>query len=294
MPYARKRRFRRRARKGKAVKGKTLLRQARTARIDSAAERAVVIIAKREAKKLIPPNLCFRRYLFADYNNLTHSFNNRTDVDMGGTIVHIAQIPKWDAQLAITTVPVADPDLRPQIPIYPRGGNVVAPTTSKDQYRWANKVSIKNIQVGLIFQLRPLGVALPEMDDITIKFALVSYGGAGIFPLGSAPQPDEVMTYPRQFGYSSRLDTSEPALQKYRTLKSGFVKLRWSDYNIVEKQRKLFWSGTLPYEYTVGSQNGQLVAGNKKLFLVMRSNVPIANTQKPTVAAFVKLGYQDA
>ena len=41
------------------------------------------------------------------------------------------------------------------------------------------------------------------------------------------------------------------------------------------------------------NQNGQVVRGNKKLFLVLRSNVPNGFAQFPTVAAVVKIDYKD-
>jgi hypothetical protein len=45
--------------------------------------------------------------------------------------------------------------------------------------------------------------------------------------------------------------------------------------------------------YDANDQNGQVVRGNKKLFLVLRSNVPNGFAQFPTVAAVVKIGYKD-
>jgi hypothetical protein len=56
----------------------------------------------------------------------------------------------------------------------------------------------------------------------------------------------------------------------------------------------MFWSGNMSYEFDDLDQNGQLVQGNKKRFLVLRSNVPNTYNQKPTVAACVKIGYRDA
>lgn len=294
MPRKYKGRGRRRRRKGKAIKGKTLLRQARTARIDSAAERAVALIAKREAKKLMSPNLIFRRYYFADYQTATQTFSNRTPVDMAGVIVHILQIPKWDNQTLPTQVPVADADMRPQVPLYPRGANVVAPDTSKDQYRFGSQVSVKNISVELLFQFIIPPLAVPEEEKVIIKYALMQVGGDQIFAPQWAPLPRAIMPFPRPFGYSSRLDNEQAELEKVRTLKKGFVTLYPNvDNKIVEKGRKMFWTGNLPYEFNLADQNGQQVEGNKKLFLVLKSTAKLAAAQKPTVACVIKVGYRD-
>lgn len=294
MPYGKRKRGGRRGRRsfGKKKYSTTTSKLA-DKRINTLVEKRMQDISKQEAKKLIAPNLVFRRYLFADYNAATYLITNRSEIDTAGLIVHIAQIPKWDSETNITVPPLADADLRPQVPLYPRGANVVAPTTSKDQYRFGSHVSIKNISCELIFQLMRPPLQVPEMKDVTVQYTIGYWGGDGIFALQSAPQPSAVRSWPRPFGYSSRLDNLQPELEKFRSLKSGFVTLHHSDFNITEKTRNVFWSGNLAYEFDPRDQNGQMVVGNKKLYLVLRSDVPTTYAQKPTVAAVVKLGYRD-
>ena len=55
----------------------------------------------------------------------------------------------------------------------------------------------------------------------------------------------------------------------------------------------MFLKTNINYEYDPFDQNGQIVTGNKKLLLVLRSNVPQGFAQYPTVAAYVKLDYKD-
>lgn len=291
-----KRSFRRRGgkRKGSSF-GKKLLRDAKKRGINSAAEAAVAIIAKKQAQKLLPPNLMFRRYLFADYDSLTQVFSHESPVDLSGLIVHIAQVPRWDAQTMPAVAPTSDVDLRPTVPVYPRGANVVAPTVNKDGYRWSNKITIKNINIGLRFTLPPVvGVGVEKMSH-TIFYGIGYWGGDDIFAMQAAPQPSAVMSDPKSFGFSNRLDNLQPELEKFRFLKRGVCRIKYTENQSQPKtvSKSMFWSGSLPYEYNSLNMNGQLIAGNKKLFLVLRCDTALAATQKPTVAAFVKLGYRD-
>lgn len=297
MAYGRRRRrYGKNRKKKKSTRaGKKLLREARTSRVDSAAELAVKLIAKREAAKLLPPNKLFRRYYFCDYDGGLNTWTNPTALDLNGLVVHICQIPLIDNATMITQPPVSDPDMRPNVPNYLRGTNVLAPMFDQIKYRSNSMITIKNINVGLRFYLQELGVATPERPFIDVEYAVVSTSNTAQYGLTWSPPIDQILPY-KQWGYSSRLDRIDrdnSALFKWRTLAKGRVRLGWSDFNVREKRRSMFIKCNIPYEYDPMDQNGQQVTGVNKIFLVIRSDTPLAYTQKAFVAGFCKVGFKD-
>lgn len=307
MPYKKrygKRKYRRK-RKRQSF-GKKLLQDARKRGVNSSAELAVKIIAKKEAQKLIAPNLIFRRMVFGTFNRTLNTFTNATVVDMNGLIVHIPQVPLWDIQTSNATIPVADPNMVPQIPNYFRGPNLLAAGIVQDGFRNSSKISIQNLGCDLRVHLNPLqaGPSVPRREDITLRYAIVSVTHPDAYLLQWKPDIDEVMAY-KGLGYSSRLDVEirdAPQELKFHTLKSGKLTLKHSQFTAKEKFVSLFWSGSRTYEYqsyidgvSQASQNGQRVVGTSKIFLCLRSDSPVTDPpdMKVSVVGFMKCGYRN-
>lgn len=300
MPYA-KRRYRRR--KSKKSVGKSLLRDAKKRGTNSALEKAVKLISKRQAKALMPANLCFRRYLFADYDWITNTFENYTDLDMTGEIVHVVQIPIMDNATVTTVDPTSDIDLRPEVPQYNRGAHTIAPFGQPmDGYRMSHKVSLGNININMRFLLDPLVETTPAYSRTKIRWALIATHNQAQDGLTWSPPVNQVL--PRSpvdfFGYSSRLDTSvanNSRLFKWHVLQKGHCYMSADDYRIVEKRVSIFheFKRRLTYEFQNDDRNGQRVVGSCKIFLVIRNDLPISTptAQKPKIAAVCKVGYKD-
>ena len=307
--FRRKRKTFRRKRTRKLT-GKKLLADARSARINSAAEKAIAIIAKRQAEKLISPNLLFRRTLWGTYDRETNVFGAGTPVDMAGLMVHACQIPIWDIQTMTTVAPSVDPALVPTIPLYPRGANVLAAGVDQNGYRTNSDIHLKNLGCQLRFFLPALRLATgvintPRHQDTTVHYSLVAMSSPDAYILGWKPDIGEIMPF-KGIGYSSRLDdevTDDSNDGRRRVLARGSVKMRYSEIYAQERFTKLYWSGSLPYEFksysvaagTAADQNGQQVVGKYKVFLCLRCDTPAGSPvfEKPTVQGFVKCGYRN-
>lgn len=266
-------------------------------RINTAVERRMVQVAKKEAKKLMPSNLLWRRYMFCDYDTMTDVFANPTALDRDGHIVHIVQIPKVDNATQVTVPPSADADIRPT-PNYARGTHLIGPMTHVDGYRQGASISIKNIAMNLKFKLTPYANDVDdaqESNHIKIDYAIVAAYRDGTSGLQWTPDVESVLPY-RPWGYSSRLDTDirdDSAIFKTRTLAKGSLRMRASQRNVIERNRKLFLACNKRYDFTEFDQNGQQVASPYKIFFVIRSDSQTTDQQKVTFAACCKVGYQD-
>lgn len=298
-----KRRYKRKAKGVVAKVGKKLMRDAKKRGTNSRLEAAVRKVCNQQIAKKIAPNLVFRRYLWSDYNNLTHEFTNQTPVFMGGLVCGFFQLPLWDS--STTPIPIfpapgsqqPDVNLHPPTQNYNYGQNLVGPLVSKNGFREGTQVNLKNISIELKFEWAALAGAVPLQKDCTICYQLCTLGGDEILPVQALVPASELVTFPRMFGYSNRLDTDASKLSKLRILKKGYAKLYHSEFNKTEVTRKMFWSGNMAYHFRQGSIFGQQIGalGSKKIFLVLRSDIPAANpmAQTPTVACCVKVGYKD-
>lgn len=300
MPYKRKpRRRRRRRRKGKSSVGKKLLSDARRRGTNSKLEKAVKLIAKKEALKLLPPNLVFRRFILADYDAGLNEMTNYTGIGWDGTVIALAQIPMTDMQttsVAALPAQVADGALRPN-PTYPYGVNVIAPfVTGIDGYRSGRKVVIKNIAFGLRARHSAQGAAIPRYEHCFLKWAVVTTSDDAQSGVAWEPQPERILRM-RTFGYSSRLDIDsalDTSLFKFKTIMRGTIKLDYKVEDVVETQREYFRKVNIPIEYDETDAYGQQVISRRKLFLVLRSNIPQAdNGYHPQVGGYFKLGYKN-
>lgn len=305
MPYGKRYKRRGRGRKTrKKTVGKKLLRDARKRGTNSALEKAVQIISRREAKKLIAPNLIFRRTIWGSYNRNTNTFGVGTAIDMDGLIVHMAQIPLYDTETVGVVTPAADGALVPNIPVYNRGPNDLAPMKAQDGYRSNTVIFLKNLGCDLRFYLDPTGVAAQPREDVTVWYRIVSVTDPDQHQLTWKPDIEEVLPY-KGLGYSSRLDTGIRDAtndMKFTTLKKGKIRLRYHDYRPQERFKSLYWGGSKRYEYlptvtgiSVADQNGQRVTGTSKVFLVLRSDIPTALAAgfKIRVNGFLKVGYRN-
>jgi len=301
-----------RRRRGKRTFSKKLLRDAKTARIDSAAEKAVQIIAKREAEKLMPPLLIFRRYLFCDYDSANNLLNPAlaTQLDWGGQIVALAQVPIMDNATIPTYAMQNDPDIRPNPQVYNFGVNVIAPQRSSDGFRRGSHIEIKKIQLGVKAWTDQMGVGVAQLlDNCYIKYAVIAVQeNVLIQEVALSSPPVEEVLHMKIWGYSSRLDDEiEKETRKYkvRTLVKGSFRLNYGTTSKNERTREHFTELKRPLriEYAPGDpatgaamdQYGQRVVGPWKLYLALRSNVPGTYNAiyKPLVAAYCKLSYSD-
>lgn len=290
-----KRRYRRR--KKKTSVGKALLRDAKKRGTNSLLEKAVKIIAVREAKKLIPPNLLFRRYYYQDYDGISHRFGVPTDLDMEGVLVHVVQIPLNDASTMVAVPPLSDLDMRPQIPLYPRGDNTIAVSVPQIGYRSSNTISIKSVSAQMIFRMAQ--EEEPDEARVLITYALVATSNTAQYGLQWYPPVNQILPW-KQWGYSSRIDVEardDSALFKYRTLAKGSCYISASPDRPREIRRTLFKKLNMPYEYHPMGQNGQRVTGVYKLWLVARARLFAGTeaqpTQKPTIAAVCKVAFKN-
>lgn len=300
---------RRRRKKGRSSFGKKLLRNAKTSRIDSAAEKAVAIIAEREAKKLMPSPLIFRRYLFADFDKETNIMNNGTRVTWEGEIVSLGQIPIMDNATVATYAQQVDPDIRPN-PNYAFGINVIAPQRYFNGYRRGNRVKINNFQLGLRMWTDQIGVGVVQaLDKVFVKYAVIAVQQdvANQELALSVPAPEHMLDM-KVFGFSSRLDydlTEPKRPYKIRTLLQGGQVLNYSTVSKQTRQKEHFVKLKKPIvlEYEPGNpltgapmdQYGQKVIGPWKLFLVVRSSCPgtYAPLYQPSIGGYIKLSYSD-
>lgn len=299
MPYKRRFRRRRRRRKGKSSVGKKLLSDARRRGTNSKLEKAVKLIAKKEALKLLPPNLVFRRFILADYSQALNEMSNYTTVGWDGTVIALGQIPITDMQTtSVAAIPaqVFDAALRPN-PTYPYGVNVIAPlVTGLDGYRSGVSVMIKNIAIGLRARHSAQGATIPRYEHCFLKWAVVTTQDDAQSGIAWEPQPERILRM-RTFGYSSRLDvdvTNETSRFKFKVLMKGTIKLNYKAEDVVETQIQRFRKTNIRLEYDQTDAYGQQVIGTNKLFLVLRSNIPQAdNAYHPQVGGYFKLGYKN-
>lgn len=292
----------RRRKKGSSF-GKKLMRAAKSS-YTSIAERAVQIIAKKEALKLMSPNLIFRRTILGSYDRPTNVFGVGTPIDMSGVCIHQFACPAWDIQTLATVTPVADPNLVPPVPLYNRGTNVLVAGEDQDGYRNSSKTCVFNMGLDLRIALDRIPVTQGlRREDVTVRYALVAISSPDAYQLGWQPAVSDCLIF-KGLGYSSRLDDEVvDAINdtRRRILTQGKITLKYSvDYNR-EKFRHLYWSGKMPYEFKANDgastmdQNGQQVVSKWKVFCVIRSDCPTADPlyTKPRCSGFIKVGYKN-
>lgn len=307
---ARFRKFRRRRAKGFSKK---LLKAARTPGINSVAEKAVAIIAKKQAEKLMSPNLIMRTYLWTDYRMDTNQMNwaNTTPVGWEGLCVPLMQIPKLDNHT--NPVPGANPqqpqpEMRPQpAPVY--GNNVIAPTDPANGFRRGLVVRLRNVSLALRLRNFPLlqnrlpdGSIqnLAQYEHAFVKWSVVATERSSNDLLNWEPDPQEVLPM-KKFGFSPRLDTNEVVKvtdHKFKTLMRGTIKCNYSQYNVVETCKEYFRDGlNIKVDYESDDIYGQKLNDSRyNVFLVVRSNIPSVGPFlqfRPNIAACVKIGYRD-
>lgn len=313
----RKRRYKRKA-KGK-ISARQLLRDAKRPGINSVAERAVAIIAKKEAEKLMPGNLILRSYWFGDYDNQLDTFANLTNLDRNGMVVSIAQVALMDQDVSIVpglgppTGQVIDPNMRPN-PDHVYGQHVVAPRRDYDGYRRGADIKVKNIQFGMIVKLPFLQNAapIPNRHYTTVFWRLVSVEEPQQLQAlaGHKPRYSALHRLPT-FGYSSRLDkalTMPTQGMKINVIAKGQFRMNYSYTGSQTKRFTIFrdlkggikigFHAGVPRDITLADIPdlfGQRVSGRRKLYLaVAGDNEPGANAvYKPSIAAYTKVGYTD-
>lgn len=294
-----RKRFRKRYKKRGTSLGKKLMRDARKPGKNSLVERAVALIAKKEALKLMPPNLIYRQYFCAPYDSQTNAMGPMTRIGWDGLVISLCQIPKADneTQQIATSVPqVPDPNLFPQF-AYPPGNVSVINTRAigGDGFRLGNTVSVKSIALGIRVQNRPLGANNPDYEHSFLKWAVVTTAYDAQSGVGWEPTADRLLKM-KIFGFSSRLDVAETQQithLKTRTLMSGTIKCDFSQYYVVETQREYFKNVNVRIEYQPDDIYGQQVTGDKKLFLVLRSTIPQASQWQPVVGGYFKINYRN-
>lgn len=310
--YTRKRKRYPRRKRGKSV-GAKLLRQARTDKADSKLEKAVKIIATRQAKKLVPSNLILRNYWFSDYNPITGMFTNSTSISKTGDVIAIAQIallPQQEITVAQATQQSLDPALRPN-PQYLFGNTFQGQRRGNDGYRRGDVVTIKNVQLGVkawVDKIDYDGQNAFHFKDCRLYYALVSVEElhAQQVVAGHVPQVQELFR-PAIWGFTSRLDVRDNARKqgrKVNILKRGTIKFTFSMEGGQERFRTHFidLKGGIKIRYTIGAPQGQQpdlygqqVSGMKKLYVAVWSDKDVGvNIQyKPKCAMYTKVGYVD-
>lgn len=154
-------RYRRRKAKGKVVRGRKLMRDAKKRGINSIAERAVALIAKQQIAKT-KLTLISRKFLGAEYNE---TYNEWADldgydnlVDWAGSMSELTKfILKQDHSTVGTSVPVDDPmTAAAENVIVPLefGVNVIAPYVIKDGKRHDDTVYIKGVSIKIVLKIR--------------------------------------------------------------------------------------------------------------------------------------------
>lgn len=305
MPFKRRRRRRRRRRtRGAKSVGKKLLSDARRRGTNSKLEKAVKIIARREAKKLLPPNLIFRSYLFADYDSHLNVMGPQTRVGWQGFTTILPRVPIMDQQtlgVGALQPPVADNIVIDKFnPATVYGVNLIAPqATGKDGYRSGRKISIKNVSFGIRVTHDPYYENPLIYEHSFLKWAVVVTQNATQSAAGAKPVPSMVLRM-KTFGYSSRLDqqiAQQTGHQKYRVLMRGTIKNTYSDTRCVQTQRTYHAKCNIPIEFAQNDMVGEQQTGINAMYLVVRSNIPdpLPNMQdyRPLVGAYYKLGYKN-
>lgn len=311
--YGKRKRRPRRFRRRKKTFSKKLLRDAKRPGVNSVAERAVALIAKKEAKKLLPPNRIFRQMIWARYDRPTNNMDPQTMTRIGwtGLTLLLPRIPMQDASMLAVAggvqPQVPDNQLQPQFSPTIYGQNVVAPfRTGQDGFRQGTKVRINNIAFGIRVRNDPYGYSdvnpnniQPKYEHAFVKWAIVVVKQDGSLAAGAKPVPNRVLRM-RTFGYTPRLDLGDDLATdhfKFRTLMKGTIKCNYSDDHVCETQREYFRNVKIPIQYAANDTYGEQQIGRNALYLVCRCNItdPTGNEYdwRPKIGGYYKLGYKD-
>lgn len=309
MAYAKyKRRFRRRRRKRRKKARGVTVREARSARVNSAAEMAVKIIAKREAEKAVQASeirLISRMHLFSAYDDNTNAHGPPASVvgqriTWDGVVVPITQIPKMDIEFTQAVFAQDIPESMEDEANIGQGVGHGAPVKTGHGTRSKDFIKCRGFSMNLRSWCETLvqGELARQYDNIIIHYALVRVRVDELATqVGFEPTCDRVLPI-RTWGYSAKLDVKEANLSanfKYSTLFKGSLSLHPTTTGCVQKNTNRYFKFKKPLlcQYMPDDQTGEKPL-KYSLFFCLRSNIPTSHVNEQAwCSAVTKLFYTD-
>lgn len=309
--FRRGRKRRRSRRKGSKKKYRVSVRRLKSKKIDSLLERRIKQIAVKEDRKneLV---LVKRLQIFGTYDILTNEFGPGVLLDWTGQIVDISSIPKSDINFLVNVPPLDDP-------LTVDGASAVFDVDAGDENmdgdgagqgmlsaklqgkRSSEIIQTRSISIGLRARVRGIQVGgnAQNFDGSWVHYAVVAVKSRSLMVPGYTPHPEQVLPMKR-FSMERALDTEQAAISgnkdfTYKTVIRGKMFLRQRrdrcDVKFAQKHAKYQHRITFDPE----DQNGQNVIQGRKLYLVLRSDVPDSadDSYKPEILCYSKLRYVD-
>lgn len=312
MPYARRKRYKRKYRK---KKGKAKYRQ------QMLSTNTVSQIARKIAKAEDRKNritLVSRLYLFPEnandpvYDMNSNEFGNGLPIDYQGKMVRLMKIYPQDIRMAPLIQPLDDPLTAGNDSGAGDSGNAygLAETTIHG-HRTSETVKMTGCSIDIRVRLPP-GFGETEHDEnnggpklfgaVKFRYAVVLWRNRAMDNPQTHPDVRALLPW-KGFGYSSALDIDHERYPKddvIRTLLKGEVTLRQTDSHQVDRTIRRFVKLKTPvtFKWDVEDQAG-LSSKSWRCYFVCRSNVPsvLANSPydivTPKVIAATKCYYYE-
>lgn len=255
-------------------------------KINTAVERAIVRIAEGNRVPLV-----LRHYYGSNIDPDNLRFYQGFTLDKDGKVWPMYDIQKSDVNM-VTNVPIAD---HPNLSIAEPDGDgatqgLLTQTIMGRRSTDYVKVTAVTVQIRAVCKLTNFTGADPLYSNVRVKWAVISLNHESMEDINdyTTPDPEELMTWPQKWGYSSRLDAEEllktAQIQK-KTLASGFINIPLNNVKNTVKSvnRYIRFNPPLEIQYAPEDQNGIKVIKNKLLF-VIRSDIPATAAGYNTVA----------
>lgn len=285
----------RKYRKGKK-KYNVSINKLKSKKIDSLIERRMRQIAKKEAEK-VRVRLLHRTFM-GDVDEDEHDFSNGKAISYDGTAYCISQIPKQDIKVGVpeTTADIVQTAFNEANVQGIFGGVQAATDKMPHGYRQEDRVLVTSMSLQIRARIPESSTSTTKLKNCTIYYAFVRYRGDLTIAPSYTPGNNQLLPWPRPFGYDKRVDPEILRADKelnLKILKHGKITLNQNDSRPDVKERRMHFKYKKPQEllYEEDDFNGDNPI-NDKYFLVVRSDVPSHQDYvKPEVWTCVKFNY---
>lgn len=252
--------------------------------------------------------LTSRKYLFVKYDKHKNTFDPfpmRPDlIDFTGRCVELSNIPKTDSETVVNLPQLDDPLTMGNEQLDDNdGANQVAIYDPINGYRFTDQIYLQSVSAQLRIrseQLEDTDLDIYGQMKIYYAFVLWKDEETAMDIETFKPEPIQLMSKPKSWGFSAKLDTSLNATYtglQTRILCSGECVLNLNDIETSEKYHTIFKKFDKPIllNFKSDSQTGQKV--DKKIYFVARSTVPEHidfKKIKPSMYVCTKLNYFEA
>lgn len=291
---------------------KLSLSQAKSRKIDNNSERILVALSKRVAAAEIAKSrvsLIRRIYIGGDYQPDTNIFTNLREVDFGGLICELSNIPKTDVEM-IANSPQNDDPLTTGV-MYPDQGNenldgdgIAQGLITQNLHGRRTSDSVRMVSVRLDIEAfldripSDPGGFRPVYDSSVLRYGIYAVRCPDVALVGWAPTVDVLIQKPHMFGYTPKLDTDEAMVRADLTVKTlceGSMALKFRHDRCDRRRRTVFGGCKLLLNWDPADQNGQSPL-KWKLFAAFRSDIPVHQdylAYKPKICACSRLFYYE-